>query len=238
VTPAAVVEARGLVRRFGVTTVLAGLNLTAGAGEIVGVFGPNGAGKTTLIRILATLLTPSGGTVQLFGEDAFGPRAAAVRRRLGLVTHETFLYPDLTATENLLYYARLYQVADGARRADELIDWAGLTEHRARPVRAYSQGMAQRLALARARLHHPHLVLLDEPFSGLDAAGADAVESMLEELRAQGHTALLTTHDMTRGLRVTDRVYILNRGRVAWESAGRAEPEEFSRTYRQVLGQR
>ena len=233
----AVVEAHGLVRRFGTTTVLAGVELTAGAGEIVGVFGPNGAGKTTLIRVLATLLTPSAGRVSLFQEDPFGPRGSQVRRRLGLVSHETFLYPDLTAWENLLYYARLYDVPDGARRAGEQIEWSGLADHASRPVRAFSRGMAQRLALARALLHRPDLVLLDEPFSGLDAVGADTVENTLTTLRSEGRTAVLTTHDLTRGLRVADRVYIVSRGRIAWQSDGPADEEDFSRTYRRIVSE-
>jgi heme exporter protein A len=231
------VEARALVRRFGPTAVLAGLDLTAGAGEVVGVFGPNGAGKTTLVRILATLLTPTAGSVRLFGEDAFASSTARIRRRLGLVTHESFLYPDLTAVENLLFYARLYDVPDPAGRADELVTWAGLSVHRSRPVRAYSRGMMQRLALARALLHGPDLLVLDEPFSGLDAAATDAVEHVLQRVRREGRTALLTTHDVVRGLKIADRVYILNRGRIAWQSAGPTEPAVFSDAYRRVVGE-
>jgi heme exporter protein A len=231
------VEAHALVRRFGPTAVLAGLDLTVDAGEVVGVFGPNGAGKTTLVRILATLLTPTAGSVRLFGEDAFASSAARLRRRLGLVTHESFLYPDLTAVENLLLYARLYGVQDPAARADALVAWAGLGMHRSRPVRAYSRGMMQRLALARALLHEPDLLVLDEPFSGLDAAATDAVESVLQRLRREGRTALLTTHDVVRGLKIADRVYILNRGRIAWQSTGRTEPGVFSDAYRRVVGE-
>ncbi len=230
-----VVETRGLVRRFGSAAALAGVDVRAGAGEIVVVFGPNGAGKTTLVRILATLLSPSSGTVRLFGEDAFSPRAAALRRRLGLVTHETFLYPDLTADENLHYYAHLYGLGDEAERVNDLLVWAGLGEHRARPVRAYSRGMGQRLALARALLHRPELLLLDEPFAGLDVDGSAAVEEVLGRLRRDGGTALLTTHDVDRGIRLADRVYILHRGRVAWESAGPPTPKGFADAYRRVM---
>ena len=235
---ARVLEAHSLVRRLGFTRVLAGLDLTAGPGEIVGVFGHNGAGKTTLVRILATLLRPTTGGVSLFGEDAFGANAPKLRRRLGLVTHESFLYPDLTGTENLLFYGRLYGLPDRVARADELMAWAGLEDHRGRPVRAYSRGMVQRLALARALLHGPDLLLLDEPFSGLDATGAEAVEQVLERLRGEGRTALLTTHDIGRGLRLTDRVYILSRGRVAWESSGPADPDEFADAYRRAVNTR
>jgi heme exporter protein A len=233
-----VVEARALVRRFGTATVLADLDLQVGAGEIVSIFGPNGAGKTTLVRILATLLAPSAGAVRLFGSDAFGSQVRALRRRIGLVAHETFLYPDLTAAENLLYYARLYRLDDGAARAAELLAWAGLEAHRARPVRAFSRGMAQRLALARALLHRPELLLLDEPFSGLDAAGAEAVETALARMRDAGGTAVLTTHDVARGLALADRACILNRGRLAWESPGPAAPDAFADAYRRVVGDR
>ena len=231
-----VVEAHGLVRRFGTATVIAGLDLCVAPGEIVAVFGPNGAGKTTLVRILATLLAPSAGAVRLFGSDAFGSQAGTLRRRIGLVAHETFLYPDLTATENLLYYARLYRLDDGGNRAAELLAWAGLEAHRLRPVRSFSRGMAQRLALARALLHRPELLLLDEPFSGLDAAGAEAVETVLVRMRDEGGTVILTTHDIARGLGLADRVCILNRGRLAWESPGRAQPDAFAAAYRRVVG--
>lgn len=233
---APVVEAQALVRRFGPTAVLTGLDLHARAGEVVAIFGPNGAGKTTLIRILATLLTPTTGSVRLFGEDAFASRAPRVRRRLGLVTHESFLYADLTALENLLFYARLYGVQDGATRADELVAWAGLEAHRARPVRAFSRGMTQRLALARALLHGPELLVLDEPFSGLDAMATEAVEDVLRRSRHEGRTVLLTTHDVARGLQIADRVYVLHRGRVAWESDGPTALDVFSDAYRRVLG--
>jgi heme exporter protein A len=232
-----VVEARALVCRFGPSAVLAGLDVTAGPGEIVGIFGPNGAGKTTLVRILATLLRPTAGNVYLFGEDAFGRHARQLRRQVGLVTHESFLYPDLTATENLLFYGRLYGLSDAAARVDEFIAWAGLSEHRTRPVRAYSRGMAQRLTLARALLHGPRLLLLDEPFSGLDSTATVAVERLLDRVREEGRTAVLTTHDLDRGLRAAGRVYILNRGRVAWESSGPAEPRAFTDAYRRVVGE-
>ena len=232
-----VVEARGLVRRFGTATVLAGIDLRAAPGEILAVFGPNGAGKTTLMRILGTLLAPTAGAVSLFGDDAFGSQARALRRRIGLVAHETFLYPDLTATENLLYYARLYRLDDGVARTAELLAWAGLEAHRARPVRSFSRGMAQRLALARALLHRPELLLLDEPFSGLDAAGADAVETVLARMRDAGGTVIFTTHDVARGLGLSDRACILNRGRLAWESPGRAQVDAFADVYRRVVGE-
>jgi heme exporter protein A len=230
------VETRGLVRRFGPVTVLEGLDLRVARGEIVAVFGPNGAGKTTLLRILATLLAPSRGAVSLFGSDAFGAEARALRRRIGLVAHETFLYPDLTATENLLYYARLYRLDDREGRAAELLAWAGLEAHRARPVRSFSRGMAQRLALARALLHRPELLLLDEPFSGLDAAGGEALEAALGRVREAGGTTVLTTHDVARGLALSDRACILSRGRLAWESPGPARPDAFVDAYRRAVG--
>ncbi len=230
-----VVETRGLVRRFAATTVLAGLDLRVGAAEIVAVFGANGAGKTTLLRILATLLSPTAGLVRLFDTDAFGPAGARLRRRLGVLTHESFLYPDLTAIENLQYYARLYGVEDPAVRIPEVLAWADLGNHGARTVRSYSKGMTQRLALARALLHRPELLLLDEPFSGLDGAGAEAVDEMLRRARAAGGAALLTTHDVDRGLRLADRVYILHRGRVAWESPTTPTAAVFAEAYRRAI---
>jgi heme exporter protein A len=231
-----VVEAQALARRFGPAPALAGVDLAAAPGEVLVIFGPNGAGKTTLLRILATLLGPSGGTVRLFGEDAFGPGAARLRARLGLVTHQSFLYPDLTAAENLRFYARLYGLGDdGAARAAELLAWAGLSGDARRPVRAFSRGMEQRLALARALVHDPALLLLDEPFTGLDPTAAETVEDLLAQARRDGKTVVVTTHDVDRGLRAADRVCILHRGRIAWASHGPTGPEDFARAYRHFV---
>jgi heme exporter protein A len=213
----AAVRAEGLRRSFGGVPVLAGVDLALDAGEALVLLGPNGAGKTTLMRVLALLLRHDAGRLAIFDQDA---RSAppALRRRIGFVGHESLCYPDLTAAENLAFYARLFEVDDAPARIAELLAWAGLEAAARRPVRVYSRGMGQRLALARALLHRPDLLLLDEPFAGLDPQAVEALQERLAALRAAGHTVLLTTHDLERAAPIATRLAILHRGRIAWQS--------------------
>ncbi len=229
--------AEGLERGFGSVRVLAGVDLTVQAGETVALFGPNGAGKTTLLRVLALLLRPSGGRLRLFGTDV---RVAppGLRRRVGYVGHESLCYPDLTAAENLDFYARLFAVPDPAARVAELIAWAGLEAAARRPVRTYSRGMAQRLALARALLHAPDLLLLDEPYSGLDPQAVEALQERLAALRLAGHSIVLTTHDIERAAPVATRLAILHHGRIAWAHEGRGDAVVVAHAYRTVIAGR
>ena len=228
------IVAEGLRRDFGGAPVLAGLDLTVDAGELVVLLGANGAGKTTLLRVLATLLRPSGGGLRIFGEDA-SRRPPAARRRLGHVGHESACYPDLTGQENLQFYAELHGVPDPAGRIADLLRWAGLEGAARRPVRVYSRGMAQRLALARALLHGPELLLLDEPFSGLDPHGTTRLQALLAELRLSGHAIVLSTHDIERVAPVATRVAILHRGRIAWMQDGAADAVVLAAAYDTVV---
>jgi heme exporter protein A len=184
---------------------------------VVGVFGPNGAGKTTFLRFLAPLLRPSAGKLALFGSL---PQEAHVRRRLGFLGHESFLYPDLTPVENLTFYGRAYTVPEVQTRIATVLQQVGLQQWGNTVVRTFSRGMEQRLALARVLLHGPDLLLLDEPYTGLDAQGVAMLQSALAQMKAQGKTIILTTHDFTFGLELCTRVVIVNRGRIAWESSG------------------
>jgi ABC-type multidrug transport system ATPase subunit len=184
----------------------------------VALLGANGAGKTTLLRVLATLLRPSGGRLRLFANDA-ASHSPAILRKIGWVGHESACYGDLTAGENLAFYAELYDVADAAERVRALIEWAGLAAVARRPVRAFSRGMMQRLALARALLHRPELLLLDEPFSGLDPQATALLETLLVELRQSGHAIVLSTHDVPRAEALATRVVMLHRGRIDWDGA-------------------
>lgn len=209
------IDARGLRRDWGGRAVLAGLDLVVEPGDVVALRGANGAGKTTLLRVLATLLRPSGGELRLFGHDA-AIHPVAARRRVGWVGHETACYPDLTGRENLAFHAALHRVDGGAERATELLAWAGLEPAADRPLRTYSRGMAQRLALARALLHRPSLLLLDEPFSGLDAESAERLAVSLHELRLAGTAVVLSSHDAERTAALATRTATLARGRIGW----------------------
>ncbi|HZP40688.1 MAG TPA: heme ABC exporter ATP-binding protein CcmA [Candidatus Binatia bacterium] len=232
-----VLRARGVVRRFGRARVLAGVDLDVDAGEVVALLGANGAGKTTLLRVLALLLRPNGGALSLFGEDATAA-PPALRRRIGWVGHESACYPDLSAAENLAFYARLFEVPDAGARVAELLAWAGLEEAARRPVRTYSRGMSQRLALARALLHRPDLLLMDEPFSGLDRDAATALEERIAALRTAGHAVVFTTHDVERAAPVATRLAILHRGRIAWTHEGQAAHAVIAAAYAAVVVRR
>jgi heme ABC exporter ATP-binding subunit CcmA len=205
-----------LQRRFGGVAVLAGVDLTVVPGEVIVLFGPNGAGKTTLLRVLATLLRPSAGRLHLFGDDATRHPPAALRR-IGYVGHESACYPDLTGAENLTFYARLYELEDAAARVDAALVWAQLGAAARRPARTYSRGMWQRLALARALLHAPALVLLDEPFSGLDPDGTALLTDKLRALGAAGAAVVFSTHDIGAAATVASRAVLLRRGQIAWQ---------------------
>jgi heme exporter protein A len=208
---APVVELDGLDRHFGERTVLAGISLTLGHGQTLAVLGRNGAGKSTLLRILATLLRPHEGTVKLFGEPL--PRQGwKVRGRVGLLGHEPLLYRDLTGRENLDYHARLHRVT--ADRVEQVLEQVGMEERADDPVRSLSRGMVQRLTVARAVLHQPQLLLLDEPRSNLDPAAGALVEPLIG--KAAGVTRVLTSHDPSAALKEADLVLALAGGRTAY----------------------
>ena len=233
--PPPVIAAEGLARSFAGAAVLAGVDLVVEPRETVALLGPNGAGKSTLLRMLALLLRPGGGRLALFGVDA---RVAArdVRRRLGYLGHESFCYPDLTGAENLAFQARLFGIAGASGRIQDLLAWAGLGGVAARPVRGYSRGMLQRLALARTLLHEPDLLLLDEPFSGLDPEAAAALQERLAALRLAGRAIVLTTHDLERAAPLATRIAILHRGRIGWLSEAERAPAAVAAAYRAVVG--
>jgi heme exporter protein A len=205
------VELAGLTRRFGERTVLRDLSLSLPAGATLAVLGRNGAGKTTLLRILATLLRPHAGSVRVFGQE-LPRRGFAVRGRIGLLGHEPLLYRDLTGRENLVYHSRLHRVP--AARVAEVLEAVGMDRRADEAVRLLSRGMVQRLAVARAVLHRPALLLLDEPRSNLDPAAGEQVESLIG--RASGATRVLTSHDPQAALAEADLVLALSGGRAVF----------------------
>ncbi len=213
---ACVVAASNVHKTFAWTPVLRGISCTVGVGQALAIFGPNGAGKTTLLRVLASLLKPSSGSLRLFALPADDPR---VRRRLGFVGHDSLLYPDLSPAENLRFYAHAYRLANAPARIRAMLEYVGLQDWATAPTRSLSRGMEQRLALARALLHEPDLLLLDEPYTGLDHEAARLVHRALLGAKQAGTTIVFSSHDFERGLALCSRVLILNRGRIVWQSA-------------------
>ena len=204
----------GVSRHFGRRRALSRVSFSCAAGDIFGLLGPNGAGKSTLLSILATLLRPSSGDVR-YGARSMQDGGAAVRARLGLLGHELQLYPELTAAENLRFFARLYGLPDVDARIRHALHAAALADRADEPVSRFSRGMRQRLALERALLHEPRLLLLDEPFTGLDQASAAAVVARLRILAADGRIIVIATHDLDLAEGLLTRSVILNDGRVA-----------------------
>jgi heme exporter protein A len=215
----AAIELDGLERRYGERVALSGISVRVGEGETLAVLGPNGAGKTTLLRVLAGLLRPHGGTARVLGAELPQQRWK-VPAQVGYLGHEPLLYRDLTARENLSYHARLHGV--GPDRVEELLAATGMVERADEPLRELSAGMVQRLAAARALLHDPPLLLLDEPRSNLDPAAAELLEPLIG--RASGRTRVLVTHDVEGGLREADVALGLRGGSQAF--AGKAPPAE------------
>jgi heme ABC exporter ATP-binding subunit CcmA len=208
-------------RHFGRRRALTRVSLTCRAGEIVGLLGPNGAGKSTLLSILATLAAPSSGEVR-YGTATAREAGPSIRARLGCLGHDLYLYPELTARENLTFFANLYRIPDPQPHVVRALTVAGLTERADDLVGGFSRGMRQRLALERALLHGPRLVLLDEPFTGLDDGSVEALVGRLRTLRAEGAIVVLTTHDLDVIDGLVDRELILRDGRLVavGETAG------------------
>jgi heme exporter protein A len=209
------IEIRGLVKSFGHKAVLKGIDLEVTDGQFLTLVGPNGAGKTTLIRILATLSRATSGTVLIDGFD-LADESVDIRRHMGLVSHQTLLYGDLTPDENLRFYGRMYDVPDLEDRIEVVLQQVGLEGRRHDPVRTFSRGMQQRLAIARAILHQPSILLLDEPDTGLDQHAAEMLHELLATVGTGDRTVLMTTHNLERGLSMGDRVAILSEGRIAY----------------------
>ena len=215
------IEGRALVKTYGPIPALDGVDLRVRAGESLLLVGPNGAGKSTLLRILATLSRPTSGTLLIHGRETRGTDLIPVRRGLGLLTHQTFLYDHLTALENLVFYARLYDLRDPGGVARDALRTAGLDARRSELVKGFSRGMQQRLGIARAMLHRPDILLLDEPFTGLDREAADRLLEMLSDPRDSGRTCVMTSHDFPAGIAFATRVIVLVGGRAVVDRPSR-----------------
>ena len=219
------IELAGVSRRYGERLALDDVSVTLAEGQTLGVFGSNGAGKTTLLRLLATLLRPHGGTARVLGCELPG-ESWKVRGRVGYLGHDPLLYRDLTTRENLLFHARLHSVH--VERIDELLGAVRLTRRADEPLTNLSRGMVQRAAVARALLHDPPLLLLDEPRANLDPKAAELLEPLIG--RASGRTRVIVTHDVEGGLAESDVVLGLRRGRA--EITGTADLPALRELYR------
>jgi ABC-2 type transport system ATP-binding protein len=209
------IETHGLTKRFNGFTAVDHIDLSVREGEIYGFLGPNGAGKTTAIRMLCTLLTPSSGTAKVAGYD-IAHQANEVRKKIGLVSEKLIMYPRLTAFENLMFFGSLYEIDRDAlrKRTDELLDMVKLTPFRDKLVGGFSSGMRQRVNVIRALLHDPEIIFLDEPTTALDPQSTRFVRDIIRELKEMGHTLVLTTHIMEEADELSDRISIIDHGKV------------------------
>ena len=225
-------EAKALSRSFGRTVAVDRVSFGIAPGQVLTLFGPNGAGKTTLLRVLAGALRPQSGEVRLGGEP-LDPTDVAWRARVGLLSHRSFVYGRLTAAENLAFFGALYGLQDLDRRVPERLASVGLEAQSDTEARHLSRGMTQRLALARSLIHDPDVVLLDEPYTGLDAQAAARLLETLEALRDGRRSVLLVTHSLTQGLRLADQVGVLSGGRLVYLADDfERDPARFETMYR------
>jgi ABC-type multidrug transport system ATPase subunit len=230
------IEVEALSKSFGHNRALSDVNLKVGRGEHVTVFGPNGAGKTTLVKVLSTLSKPSAGTVRVDGEN-IRDDPVKVRRRVSLVSHETFLYDDLTVYENLRFYGKMYDVLDLEERVHEVISRVRLESRLHDRVGILSHGMQQRVSIARAIIHNPSILFLDEPEVGLDPQAVIMLRDVLESVNTQERTILMTTHNLRQGIEMGDRVVILDKGEIVYQaSRGDIDTANFHEIYESYTG--
>ena len=211
------IDAISLRKSYGNFEALRGLNLKVESGKACTIFGPNGAGKTTLIKLLATLITPSSGELRICGFDA-KKEVNNIRSTIGVISHDPYLYDNLTAFENIVFFGTLYGIEDINEKAHSVIEQIGLKKRMNDMVRTFSRGMKQRLTVARAIVNDPKVLLLDEPYTGLDQHGANIFGEMLSELKSHSRTILMTTHNIDEGLGISDKIAIMTHGKIVFDS--------------------
>ena len=232
------IEVRGLTKTFGNKLALKGIDLRVDRGTCMVIFGANGAGKTTLIKVLATISKPSSGSIRIDGLD-IGHKSVEVRHRIGVVGHQTFLYDNLTAYENLKFYGKMYGVSDLDLCIRDTIARVGLSIHLHDRVADLSQGMQQRLSIARALLHNPPILLLDEPETGLDQHAMALFREVLDAFKVQLKTVVMTTHNLHYGLEMADSVAVLAEGKIVYQALRKSlDASSFIRTYQNYGGAR
>lgn len=229
------IQIQSVSKRFGPFTALADMDAEVPSGGALSLLGPNGAGKTTLLRLIAGLSRPTSGTIVIKGVD-LEKNGETIRNLFGVISHQTMLYDDLTARENLQFYGTLYGVASIDNRIDQVIGDVDLTGREDDQVRTFSRGMKQRLAIARAIVHEPDILLLDEPFTGLDTAARQSLASRIHGFREEGRTIVLATHDLTQALALGDQFILLSRGRVIERGkTANVELEDLESLYRTTV---
>ncbi len=230
------IKIQNLSKLFGLKPALQDINLEVERGEFLAIFGPNGAGKTTLLKIISTLISPTSGSVSIDGRD-LKRKPLEVRQRIGVISHETYLYENLTAYENLIFYGRMYGVENLEQKVKELLKQIELESRASDRVAAYSRGMKQRLSIARAMLHDPDILLLDEPYAGLDQQACKIFERILKELSERQKTVIMATHELERGLKLCSQAIILNKGRIVFKaSKSELDLEQFKVKYEKLIG--
>jgi heme exporter protein A len=230
-----VIRLEGIEKWFGNTRALQGINLVVWPGDFLVLLGRNGAGKSTLLRVIARLAKPSSGRI-LVREIDISRYTDQVRVQLGFVAHSSYLYSNLTARENLRFFGRMYRMEKLEDRIEESLRWVGLDENADRRVRGFSRGMQQRLSIARATLHGPEILLMDEPFSGLDLEASALLGTWMREFIGRGKTILMATHDLEQGLAFVSRWALLEKGTIAEELSG--DPGRIRERYKQFLRER
>ncbi|MEK9628370.1 MAG: heme ABC exporter ATP-binding protein CcmA [Nitrospinota bacterium] len=224
-------EARHLRKSFGVLKAVNGIDFELKQGEFLTVFGPNGAGKTTLIKILSGLTQPTSGTAMVAGYDVTEARPE-MRKEIGVISHATALYADLTSLENLMFFAKMHGLEQPQEQALKVIEEVGLSQRRHDRIRTFSRGMLQRLSIARAILHDPKILFLDEPFTGLDLHASNVLKEHLQRLHDRRRTILMTTHDISCGLEMGDKVALQVQGKFAFfENIADVNRDQFEYMY-------
>ena len=225
------VEAIGLEKSFGNAAVLRGLDMKVRDGEAVTIFGANGVGKSTLLRVLTTLTRPDHGSISVYGRD-LSKEAESARLSLGAVLHSPMLYGDMTVKENLTFFGKMFRVPELGERIEVLVIRLGLERRMEQRTRELSHGYQKRTALARAMLHRPRILLLDEAETGLDEPARQVLDAVIAEHRAEGHAVVMTTHSIERGIAESDRVFVLAGGRIALDApSSRVTPDDVTDLY-------
>ena len=225
--------AKDIKKSFGRLLVLNGINLTVNQGDIFILFGSNGAGKTTLVKILSTILLPDSGELSLFGEKIYR-RSKDINARIGFLSHETYLYKELTAWENLNFYANLFSIKNKKERINSLLKEVGLFHRSHDRVGSFSRGMKQRLSLARAILHSPDIIFMDEPYTGLDIKAQEILNNLIVKLNQTGKSFFLITHDISKGFDIANRSGILSKGQIVYEIE-KGEKLSFLKKYNEII---